>query len=182
MNAEQAKLVENNHGLIFSFLKRYNLSVDDYYGVAAIALCKAAMTYSPSKYNFSTYSYRCMYNAIVNEKKAEKVRKHGGDTLTVSLNSAIAVRENGEEVTKEECLKSFDSTEASAITKVVTEQLFQGLNSRESDILELRMDGYNQTEIARKLGLSRQRVSEIISLIRKNYIKKYSYNGGKSNE
>lgn len=41
----EKKLVEQNHNLIYAFLQKYHLTIEDYYGLAAIGLCKAAMTF-----------------------------------------------------------------------------------------------------------------------------------------
>lgn len=49
MNDEQRKLVENNHNLIYAILHKYNLPIDEYYDVAAIGLCKAAITFDAEK-------------------------------------------------------------------------------------------------------------------------------------
>lgn len=43
MNESQRKFAENNHDLIFSFLRRYGLSYDGYYGVVAYGFCKAVI-------------------------------------------------------------------------------------------------------------------------------------------
>ena len=50
MTEEQRKLVEDNHNLIYSFLQKYHLTIDEYYGLAAIGLCKAGKTYNGQKW------------------------------------------------------------------------------------------------------------------------------------
>lgn len=45
MTDEQKQLVEQNHNLIYFYLYRHNLSIEEYYDVAAIGLCKAAITF-----------------------------------------------------------------------------------------------------------------------------------------
>ena len=58
-------MVEGNHNLIYSFLNSHKLSVDEWYDVAAIGLCKAGLTYMPDKgYKFSSYAYRVMTNEV----------------------------------------------------------------------------------------------------------------------
>lgn len=54
LSDEQVKLVEENHNLIYSFLSSNNFLADDYYDLAAIALCETALHYDPSKGSFST--------------------------------------------------------------------------------------------------------------------------------
>ena len=81
---EQKKLAEENHNLIYRFLSKYNLSIDDYYDIAAIGLCKAAMTFDKSKSKFSTYAFKCMYMIMLHEKRKEKmVRVIPKDKLSV---------------------------------------------------------------------------------------------------
>ena len=60
MTKEAQRLVEDNHNLIYKFLRNHNLE-DDWYDVAAIGLYKAANNYNSDKYEFSTYAYICMY-------------------------------------------------------------------------------------------------------------------------
>ena len=55
MTKEQQKLVEENHGLIYSFLAKHNLPIEEYYDLAAIGLCKASITYQ-NETTFSTYA------------------------------------------------------------------------------------------------------------------------------
>ena len=44
LNEYQQKYAEQNHNLIYGILNDKNLSIDEYYDVAAIGLCKAAET------------------------------------------------------------------------------------------------------------------------------------------
>ena len=69
---EQRKLVEENHNLIYSFLQKYNLAIDEYYGLASIGLCKAGKTYNGDKSNFSTYAYKCMFTTVMGELRKNK--------------------------------------------------------------------------------------------------------------
>jgi DNA-directed RNA polymerase specialized sigma subunit len=73
---EQQKFVEANHNLIYFLLKTYKWTIDKYYDVAAIGLCKAAQRYDASRnYAFSTYALRVMYNEVVREIRKEKAKK-----------------------------------------------------------------------------------------------------------
>ena len=43
LTKEQKELVENNHKLIYYYIHKNGLSVDEYYDILAIGLCKAAL-------------------------------------------------------------------------------------------------------------------------------------------
>lgn len=68
LNDKQRKLAEENHNLIYSFLKSRQLSLDaveDWYGTAAIGLCKAALVYDENRgAKFATLAYICMENEV----------------------------------------------------------------------------------------------------------------------
>ena len=89
LNEEQRKLAEDNHNLIYFVLDKYGWSVEDYYGLAAIALCKAAHNYDPERRTaFSTYSVRAIKNEILSDKRKERSIKRSR-FKTVSLNEKI---------------------------------------------------------------------------------------------
>ena len=63
---DQRQMVADNHNLIFSFLNKYHLPDDEWYGVMAVGLINAAISYNGSS-AFSTYAYKCMFNEMRNE-------------------------------------------------------------------------------------------------------------------
>lgn len=69
LTPEQIKLVEDNHSLIFYILRKHNIKYDDeWYGVLAIALCKAALRFKPELgYKFVTYAYHTLEGAYKNQ-------------------------------------------------------------------------------------------------------------------
>lgn len=71
LTLEQQKMVKENHNLIYAFLNKYKLSID-YYGSAALGLCKAAMNYDSSFGTaFSTYAFVAMYRQYIADRKNE---------------------------------------------------------------------------------------------------------------
>lgn len=158
LNDTQRKLVEDNHKLIFSFLNNHNLSldaVDDWYGTAAIGLCKAALTFDESRgIKFTTLAYVCMDNEV-----RHILRKNRKNIIsTISLNTEVssecencflidAIPDN------RDCYNSIYLNDAieSAICK---------LSDRNKEIIDLIVS-YDMTssEIASKFGVSRQAIS-----------------------
>lgn len=72
LSDEQRKLVEDNLNLVYFYIHRYKLPVDDS-DIGYIALCKAAKTYDESKgAKFSTYAMFCIQNAYrLNHRKSK---------------------------------------------------------------------------------------------------------------
>ena len=84
LTQQQQQLVEDNHKLIYFYLYRNSLSVDEFYDVAAIGLCKAAITYN-GQTKFSTYAYSCIKCEIFNEWSYLSDNKHFEDTVELKL-------------------------------------------------------------------------------------------------
>ena len=71
LNDEQRKIAEQHCRLIYSFLNRYNLDPDEYYGDMAEAYCRAIAFYDPSKSKLSTYVYAAMTNRLINMRRQQ---------------------------------------------------------------------------------------------------------------
>lgn len=157
LNDAQRKLVEDNHNLIYSFLNSRHLSLDsveDWYGTAAIGLCKAALTYDESRgTNFSTYAYKCIQNEVGNVMRANANR------IVPDFSLDDTVIENGYigEIIADEKDPFFD-----IYVKESIEIATRGMSDRDTQMVDMIVrQGYDQASVARKFGLTRQRVSEI---------------------
>lgn len=76
LNAEQQRLVADNYAVIYKILGRLGLPIDEFYGCCAIALCNAAIKWTPDgKANFETYASRCIRNAIASEFRRQNAIK-----------------------------------------------------------------------------------------------------------
>lgn len=74
MTPKQQKLVKQNHNLIFLHLRLHNLPVSEFYDVAAIGLCKAAINYNADKGAFSTYARWCIKSEVGHVFQKERAR------------------------------------------------------------------------------------------------------------
>ena len=54
MTDYQKQLVTDNHNLIYRFLQKEKLNMEDWYDLAAIGMCKAAKTFNEGTSKFST--------------------------------------------------------------------------------------------------------------------------------
>lgn len=161
LSNEQAKLVEDNHNLIYSFLLSNGFSMEDYYDIAAIALCETALNYDPSKGSFSTYAYHNMLMRVLNEKRKNSAQCRIPECNIFSYDKEIS--EAGEhELTFLDVLADSCNVEAEVITNIAFRKYLSGLNKdRDKRILIMLRDGYKQTEICKVVGCSQPHVSRI---------------------
>jgi len=167
MTDEQRKLIEDNHNLIYSFLWKHGLDIEEFYDLAAIGMCKAAITFNASVGAFSTYAYSCIMNEINNEfRKRRSLLRIPKESL-VYYNAAMT--DEGE-CKLIDILPSNVNVENEVVGNISVDE-FLGKLKREKmrTVAELFSLGYSQKEIANILGCAHQNVSEIKFRLRQKW-------------
>ena len=159
MTKEQKALVEKNHNLIFAFLKTHHLSVDEYYDLAAIGLCRAAMEYDENISKFSTFAYQCMLSIVLQDIYTKTRAKRIPKEIMVSLNYETEM-DDGKIFTMEDTLPSPSNTEDEAVTQVMVVKFKEKLKPKQKCIFEMMLNGYSQADIAKEMNCTRQSVSK----------------------
>ena len=162
---EYHRLITENHNLIYGFLKRYDLDLDEYYDVAAIGLCKAAQSYDEEKgCAFSTLAYKCMKNEW--GKLVRKRTQQNPDNLpTFPL---TRYEDNESEDRLPELGVEADFAEH-VDTMLDTERVLRTLNERDTRVVRELLAGKSTHEVAKGLGCSHQYVSACLKRIRRQY-------------
>lgn len=160
MTLEQKELVEKNHNLIYSFLNQYHLSDEDYYSVAAIGLCIAAMKYNASKSQFSTYAYQCMKSHVFTEIRKKKTLNRIPEEILTSYNSEITDKD-GKTTSILSLIPSKENIENEVLFHISLEEFEKKLNKKNKQIFQLFKEGYKQKEIAKITGCSQSQISRI---------------------
>lgn len=171
MTDEQQRLVTRNHNLIYSFLNKYQLSACDWYDVAAIGLCKAAMTYVSGVSSFSTYAYQCMRNEIYCEMRKENHQKMIPRDKLVYYQANINKYESEGKGAFVDLIPSYKNIEDEVINRYILSQHMQRLNERDKKIIHMLFDGCKQKEICNVVGCSRTHITNVKNrLIKSLYI------------
>lgn len=155
LTEEQKELAEKNHNLIYDFAHKRNiLNVDDWYGILATALCKAARGYDESKgCAFSTFVFKCMNNEL-----NDVLRRY-------DLNINKDVLYYDDELFNNEFVDC-DSWHRMKYD-VMLDSLAMNLNDKEIQVLSMIVNGDTQTEIAKEMGCKQQNISYYIKQIKK---------------
>lgn len=73
LTVEQSALAEENERLIYYALKRFGITdIDEYYGFAAVGLCKAAKYWAPERGKFSTFAMVVMRNELHLARRSQR--------------------------------------------------------------------------------------------------------------
>lgn len=168
LNDEQRKLVEQNHNLIYSAMTKCGIrrqDFDDYYGFAAIGLCKAAIDYDESKAkSFSTYAYKCMRTEIMAYDRWRLADKRD-ERLTVSYNQLMNdLDENEKEYSF--LLSDEKNNEKNSNFWLIFGDKIRILNNKDRMIIALKAQGYTIKEIGQVINISAPAVHKRLKKLR----------------
>ena len=171
MTDEQRKMVEQNHNLIYDFLYKQNLDTEEYYDIAAIGLCEAAIKYDSKRSKFSTFAYRCM-KSEVNHYHAYNTRKRRIPADHI-YSYDILLNDNEEECDSyiDKLFESDFNTYEIVEISISFANFSSELNDREKFIIKCFESGLNQTETAKEIGVTQQSVSQSVKKIRNKWNK-----------
>ena len=152
--------MEENHNLIYGFLQKYHLSIEDYYDLAAIGLCKAGINFDNSKSNFSSYAYKCMFTTVFIEIRNKKLGKRIPENLIVYYQKEFDDSDGGDISTFMNYIPSKENVEQNVLSKIIFEEYMSKLKDRDKKIFALFSEGYKQKEISKIIGCSQAKVSK----------------------
>lgn len=168
LNDEQRKLVEQNHNLIYSAMRKFGIKekdFDDYYGLAAIGLCKAAVDYDATRTkSFSTYVYLCIQNEITVYNKW-KFRQRRDIRKVVSYNQLL---NDWDENDKEYSFLLNDDKdfEENSIFRLIFKDKSYIINNKDRMIIALKAQGYTIKEIGQAINMSAPAVHKRLKKLR----------------
>lgn len=160
----QKSFVEENHNLIYWLLQRMNCNVDEYYGAAAIGLCKAAATWNKSKSKFSTFANAVMRHEIYMQMRSESRSPKN----TVSLDTPINVntwKTDEKPISLEVAAPDMlEKAEERIDAQVAVSKAEKKMTPKEKMAFELAGQGKYHREIAEIMGISHPYASKLVRL------------------
>lgn len=156
MTEQQKQLVADNHQLIYEFLQNHDLSVDEYYDLAAIGLCEAAIAFNPEISSFMDLAYSCMYETIEKDANKETVPKK-----QMVYFQAEKQNKEGSIYAAILGIPSNENVEEQAVSSVSIHKFMYTLKERELQIFNLLDQGFTQCQISEKVGITQAGVSRV---------------------
>jgi len=148
LTEEQSRVVEDNHNLIFWYAHKYNFNLDEWYDLLAIALCLAVMKYNPEKGSLSNYYKLYADGMVYKECRKNMAQKN--------LSNNIQYIENIHDIPDQYDLQS-------------EFEIKEYMGDEYGEIIKMRYEGYTQSEIAVKLGVSQSYISTILKKMKEDY-------------
>ena len=164
LTKEQQELVEKNHNLIYYAINKFSVPAEEYYGICAIGLCKAAGTYNSHVSRFSTYAL----NVILNEIRMEKRKERKQEELHQISMDAEYTNSKDDSVTLHEIL----TTKMDVEDEIISFKLSDILTPEEMKIVNYLYMDYKQKDIGEMLGVCQPIVSRRIKSIKNKLMKR----------
>ena len=165
LTSKQKELVEVNHNLIYKFASIKNVSIEEYYDILAIGLCKAAMAFDDDKGKFSTFAFKCMSNELGSYFNHMKTQRAIPEALIFSYDAPI--NDSGDCLL--ETFPTKYSIQDAVMNNIMIKKFKNALDKNEENIVRLLVSGMNQCEIARYLKCSRQNINRYTARIRNKW-------------
>lgn len=157
----EQELFNTNINLAYFTLRKYfpwYADDEDVKQICLIGLWKACTKFDPNKgYTFSTFAVEVIRRSMLNFLRSEKKRKRIQYTDSV-------VYYDGEEVDLIESIPDKYAGETSL--DFCFEELSEKLNDKETRVLQMKIKGYNQVEIAKRLNISQPTVARYLRQIK----------------
>ena len=169
LSAEQRKLVEDNHNLIYGFIHRHNLPVDEYYGVLAIGLCKAAHNFKIGKCTFGTYAEYMFKHELYVARYYDNKQPKTVNTIVIQADS----EDEGNEFNLLDKVAVTEDTKDTVCDEVVKDIIIEEFKSKLPDIkrkiFDLLIQEKKKKDIAEICGISKGRLSQIVTSIKNDF-------------
>lgn len=177
----QKAMVEENISLVWFAINKYGRSIperdlDDAYQFACLGLIRAASTYDPDAgVKFSTYAvngirWYITRFVLLSMRQCERLNRSA-----VRLDKKTTPCGTSSEISISEWLNLATEDDYDLYAQDLLRIIRTKLSPRCREITFLLIGGHKQTEIAKRLGISRQRVNHAIKriqeVIRREYLK-----------
>ena len=174
MEMDINQLIKENEGLVYYTINRFFLQTvqeynikEDLAQVGMMALYKAIQTYEVGRTEFSTYAVRVIKSKMINflQNDLYKYISKGGEK---AMHNNEGLDEDSEKMRDRTVGRFDDDTEVNA--NELLDYIKNFKDERAYKIVCLLSEGYTYEEIGSILNLSKQRINQIITKLRKHLI------------
>ncbi len=159
LNAEQREVAEKNYYLIHWFMTRKRMppgiDYDDYLSFLCQYYCRSIATHDPEKSKISTYVIQMLTWARIQFLR-NHYKRQDTSISTVSI--------HGDNDTDVVHPATYDDQDRGMLVRQriqLTNELLSTLGPVKEEIMRMYLRGVGHTDIAKKMGISRQRIKQI---------------------
>lgn len=173
LTKEQQKWVENNLGLIYSYMIANNLDRDVYEDILYLAICKAALSYDPQKGTVGAYCYKVFDNTVY--KKYRYDTEAMRNQVPIYLDQYDADTKDGSDTFEKDFLElqaqPIESIEDEITTKVAYNKWLNDLSKKHKQLVMDLIKYKNQEKIAEAYGVTQSAVNAQAQIVKRSFKK-----------
>lgn len=176
MTEDQKRMFEDNYKLMYFAMKGiffHGATTDEILSVGSEALIAAVKTYEKSRGEFSTYAYRCIRNKYIEyAQKNNKANNNAEVSIYEDISTPYGSYMLGEIIQDPETNIEKTSEireEYDKVVKIASEVLTE----KEAEYLNILLESKNQSDAAKRMGISKQAFSKKMGKIRDKIKSKY---------
>lgn len=173
MTEEQRQLAKENHNLIYGFLRKKHLDLDEFYDICAIGLCKACAMYDGTRGALSTLAYHSMENSVKSYMRDKNRLCRFPESEIESLQRPVYIGKDDEKLYLEDVVKDEMAEWRYAYAAMDTRDYLDMLSDTEREVLILKDQGYTNKEIGQMYGKSHEWPNVIIRKAKRKYIEEW---------
>jgi len=164
MTREQQDFAATNHNLVYDFLNKKHLGENEYYDIVIFGYLRAVQKYIQRpelhRYKFSTIAWSAMETDLKNyhEYKNRPMRK----AVCCSLEQVIPCTDGlllGAVIPTHNPIERFEDS-------LLWMEVASMINKKQMDILQMKVAGMSEREIAREYQTSRDSIRNVIEVIK----------------
>lgn len=165
LTPEQREFAEEHHNLIYSFLRKNDLNVADFYDIVVFGFLSAVKEYLErkdlQKYAFTTIAWRKMKHALSNYYRDQN--RHMRKGLTISMDSVVY---GDEYLTLSDVLSGPDPLMQDFETELMLHELAGRVSRQQMRVIRMKVDGYGVKEIARRQNTTIKTIQGLLEDVR----------------
>lgn len=164
LTPEQRLFAEEHHDLVYKFLRKKQLPIDEFYDVVIFAYLRSVRCFLTEpklkQYSFTTISWKMMNGAVSNYYRSQKTPKHNALVLslhTIPYEGCYAL---------EETISAPNPHMQQLEEQLLLHDLAKRVSRQQMNIVRLKTCGYNDRDIAHRQNTTMKRVQELLEEIR----------------
>ena len=165
LTPEQKIFAAQNHDLVYKFLQKRNLPVEDFYDVIIFGYLHSVYRFFSEpqlkQYTFGTVAWKEMYYALNDYKKAAYCQKRSAEVL--SLYSEF---DDGDSSLEETIVSGSDDLMTQLEINLILHDLAKRVSKQQMEIVRMKSHGYNLQDIATHQNTSTKRIRKLLEEVR----------------
>lgn len=165
LTPEQRLFAEEHHDLVYKFLRKKQLPIDEFYDVVIFGYLRAVYRFLTlpelQKYSFKTVAWKGMEGELCNHNRICKSRKR--NAFVVSL--YMPVYEDG--LPLEETIPAPNPYMRQLEEQLLLHDLAKRVSRQQMNIVRMKTCGYNDRDIARRQNTTTEHVQMLLKEVRR---------------